>query len=164
MADRQQPSTHGRRNSLTKLVHKICNPLSSFSEPGTSSAASQQEFGIHVEDDVLVSSQSRSEDGHLGYDVNVQHQERSKTEIPVSLPQYVVGALRRRQDSRDSAEADAAADRPGTLPGARDPVPPLTNDYCARFFPLECSEETWNFLLETFPEDKAALLVLGRKS
>ncbi|KAG6021367.1 hypothetical protein E4U19_005756 [Claviceps sp. Clav32 group G5] len=167
MADRQEPSKHDRKNSLTKLVYKICNPHSSSSEPGTSSAAAEQEIGIHVEDEVLVSSQSRTEaglGGHVGYEVDVQHQERSKTEIPVSIPQYVRGALRRRQDSRESAEADVAAERPGTLPGARQPIPPLANDYCARFFPLECSEEAWNFLLEIFPEDKAGLLALGRKS
>ncbi|KAG6167239.1 hypothetical protein E4U51_003052 [Claviceps purpurea] len=158
-----QPSTHGRRNSLTNLVHRICNPHSS-SEPGTSSADAQQDPGIHVEDEVLVNSQSRTEDDHLGYEVDVHSQERSKTETPASLPQYVRGALRRRQDRRESAEAGAAAQRPGTLPGAIEPLPPLANDYCARFFPLACSEETWNNLLADFPEDKAALLALGRKS
>ncbi|KAG5955519.1 hypothetical protein E4U58_007056 [Claviceps cyperi] len=135
-----QPSKHDRRNSLTNLVHRIRHPHSSSPQPGTSSAGAQQDTSVHVEDEVLVRSQSRAEAADIGYEVDV-HSEKHCL--------LVRAALQRRKQQRESAAA---------------PLQPLANDDCARLFPLKCRKETWRHLLADFPEEKAALLALGHKT
>ncbi|KAG6115964.1 hypothetical protein E4U13_002221 [Claviceps humidiphila] len=185
MADQKEPSKHGRKNSLTKLTnlaHRFRHPHSSSSQPGTSSAAAQyeQDPGIHVEDDVIISSHSRTGDkskDDVKYEVRAKYQPPSESEPvkPASRTQFVRMALiqrkihRESQPAREAAWAEAAAARPnppGSRPGlgALEPMGPLANEYCARFFPLECSEEEWNHILECYPDDRDELLALGRKA
>ncbi|KAG6090988.1 hypothetical protein E4U30_007688 [Claviceps sp. LM220 group G6] len=182
MADQKEPSKHGRKNSLTKLLalaHRIRHPHSSSSQPGTSSAAAQyeQDPGIHVEDEVIISSQSLTEEDYVQYEAGAKYQKPSESGPvkPASRTQFVQMALiqrkiyRESQPAREAAWAEAAAARPnppGSRPGlgALEPMGPLANEYCARFFPLECSEEEWNHILECYPDDRDELLALGRKS
>ncbi|KAG5990281.1 hypothetical protein E4U52_004740 [Claviceps spartinae] len=188
MADQKKPSQHGRKNSLTKLVHRIRHPRSSSSQPGTSSAAAQyeQDPGIHVEDEVIISSQSLAsmsapvtgaETGKYKYEVRAEYQDPSESEPvkPASRTQFVHMALIKRKVYRDEQPAREAAwaamdavrpNPPGSRPGlgALEPMGPLANEYCARFFPLECSEEEWNHILACYPDDRDELLALGRKS
>ncbi|KAG5994360.1 hypothetical protein E4U52_001218 [Claviceps spartinae] len=140
MADRKEPSKHGRKNSLTKLAHRIRHPHSSSSQPGTSSAAAQQDTGVHITDEVTWGDESRTWTEQLGHEVDVHSEEHSLV---------IRAALERRQQQRNSASA---------------PLQPLANDECARLFPLKCKKETWRRLLADFPEEKAALVALGRKS
>ncbi|KAG6107431.1 hypothetical protein E4U14_004160 [Claviceps sp. LM454 group G7] len=187
MADQKKPSQHGRKNSLTKLVHRIRHPRSSSSQPGTSSAAAQYERdpGIHVEDEVIISSQSlASMSAPTGakpekykYEVRAEYQDPSESEPlqPASRIQFIHMVLIKRKVYRDEQPAREAAwaamdavrpNPPGSRPGlgALEPMGPLANEYCARFFPLECSEEEWNHILACYPDDRDELLALGRKS
>ncbi|KAG6125281.1 hypothetical protein E4U23_007999 [Claviceps purpurea] len=134
MPGQKQSSKHGRKDSLTNLGHRIRHPH------GGSSSQQQQDTGVHVEDDVLVDSQSRTGADHLGYEVDVHSDKHSV---------LVRAALQRRQQQRASAAA---------------PLQPLANDDCARLFPLKCSKDTWRRLLADFPDEKAALVALGHKS
>ncbi|KAG6058773.1 hypothetical protein E4U32_004461 [Claviceps aff. humidiphila group G2b] len=133
MADQKEPSKHGRKNSLTKLAHRIRHPHSSSSQP-------QQDTGVHITDEVLLSDESRTGTEYLGHEVDVHSEEHSL---------LIRAALERRQQQRQTASA---------------PLQPLANDECARLFPLKCKKETWRRLLADFPEEKAALVALGRKS
>ncbi|KAG5946814.1 hypothetical protein E4U60_003767 [Claviceps pazoutovae] len=133
MPGQKESSKHGRKDSLTKLAHRIRHPHGSSSQ-------SQQDTGVHVQDEVLVDSQSRTGANHLGYEVDVHSEEHSL---------LVRAALQRRQQQQASATA---------------PLQPLANDECARLFPLKCSKDTWRRLLADFPDEKAALLALGHKS
>ncbi|KAG6037710.1 hypothetical protein E4U40_003514 [Claviceps sp. LM458 group G5] len=133
MPGQKESSKHGRRNSFSNLAHRVRHPHSS------SSAAAPQDTSVHVQDEVLVGSQSRTRADHLGHNVDV-HSEKHF--------QLVRDALHRRQQQRRSAAA---------------PLQPLANDDCARLFPLTCNKDTWRSILEDFPEEKDALLALGRK-
>ncbi|KAG5947160.1 hypothetical protein E4U59_001892 [Claviceps monticola] len=133
MPDQKESSKHGHKSSLANVVHRIRHPHGSSSQP-------QQDTGVHVQDDVLVDSQSRTGADHLGYEVDVHSDEHSM---------LVRAALQRRQQQRASAAA---------------PLQPLANDECALLFPLKCSKDTWRHLLADFPDEKAALLALGHKS
>ncbi|KAG6054152.1 hypothetical protein E4U17_004029 [Claviceps sp. LM77 group G4] len=135
MPDRKESSKHGRRNSLTNLAHRIRHPH----EHGSSSSAAQQDTDVHVEDQVTVGSQSRTGADHLGHEADVHSEKHSV---------LVRRALQSRQQQRQSAAA---------------PLQPLANDDCARLFPLKCNKDTWRSLLADFPDEKAALLALGRK-
>ncbi|KAG5989200.1 hypothetical protein E4U52_005843 [Claviceps spartinae] len=173
MADQKEPSKHGRKNSLTELAHRIRHPHSSSSQPGTSSAAAQYDYeqgpGVHVEDEVIISSQSRTgaeSADYVKYVVEAKYHSRTQF-VRTALIQRQI--YRESQPAREVAWAEAAAARPnppGCFPGlgALETLGPLANEYCARFFPLVCSEEEWNHILECYPDDRDELLALGRKS
>ncbi|KAG6098176.1 hypothetical protein E4U31_004804 [Claviceps sp. LM219 group G6] len=182
MADQKEPSKHGRKNSLTKVAHRIRHPHSSSSQPGTSSAAAQQDTGVHITDEVTWGDESRTGADYVEHEVEAKYQDPSESKPVKSAPrtQFVRMALIQRQIYRESqpeparevawAEATAARPNPANPPGSRpglgalETLGPLANEYCARFFPLECSEEDWNHILECYPDDRDELLALGRKS
>ncbi|KAG6219796.1 hypothetical protein E4U34_003401 [Claviceps purpurea] len=68
---------------------------------------------------------------------------------------YVRATLQRRQILR------ALAAGGGDFSNKK-PSPSLAEEDCARYFPLPCSDDAWNQLLEEFPEDEVVLRQLGK--
>ncbi|KAG6232921.1 hypothetical protein E4U26_003726 [Claviceps purpurea] len=68
---------------------------------------------------------------------------------------YVRATLQRRQILR------ALAAGGGDFSNKK-PSPSLAKEDCARYFPLPCSDDAWNQLLEEFPEDEVVLRQLGK--
>ncbi|KAG6032969.1 hypothetical protein E4U40_005734 [Claviceps sp. LM458 group G5] len=69
--------------------------------------------------------------------------------------QYVRATLQRRQILRALAAGGGEFSN-------KKPTPSLAEEDCARYFPLPCSDDAWNQLLEEFPEDETALRQLEK--
>ncbi|KAG5978415.1 hypothetical protein E4U13_004988 [Claviceps humidiphila] len=100
---------------------------------------------------------SLEENTSTGQSSQTDYQEYQRQYVRVTLfqLQYVRATLQRRQILR------ALAAGGGDFANKK-PSPSLATEDCVRYFPLPCSDDAWNQLLEDFPEDEVVLRQLGK--
>ncbi|KAG6072980.1 hypothetical protein E4U16_003368 [Claviceps sp. LM84 group G4] len=93
--------------------------------------------------------------GRISLEDNTITGQFSQIEYQEYQLQYVRATLQRRQILRALAAGGGEFSN-------KTPTTTLAQEDCARYFPLPCSDDAWNQLLEEFTEDEAALRQLGK--
>ncbi|KAG5997801.1 hypothetical protein E4U52_002856 [Claviceps spartinae] len=133
MADRKNHRFESARNVLKRIRHS----KNKRTDAGPSEATTGQSSGENAVQEGQALSQGLSE-----------------TETTNPLLGYVQEILQQRQQRREAAAASGDVSK-------IEPLPRLSQDGRACFFPLSCSKEAWHQLLADFPDDAAALWKLG---